>query len=146
VPLGSDLRNFSTAASCHIGRGNLKTLLVKVVVIHHERKREKRTTSLNPPPEKSAATSGTWVVPPTAVTLYTFAYSKEGQFRTRVGATQRTYNGQLAGKSAMNLVRFLPSFVMHVCVVGSELPSPTPPSPELNSTEVPRAPEKRRWE
>jgi len=25
VPLGSDLRNLSTAVSCHLGRGNLKT-------------------------------------------------------------------------------------------------------------------------
>jgi hypothetical protein len=90
VPLGSDLRNLSTAASCHIGRRNLKSLRVKVLVIHHERNREKRTTSLNPPPEKSAATSGTWVVPPTAVTLHTFVFRNECQLRTHLRAIQRT--------------------------------------------------------
>jgi hypothetical protein len=50
----------------------------------HELKREKRTTSLNPPPEKSAATSGTWVVPPTAVTLHTFTSREERQLRTHL--------------------------------------------------------------
>ncbi|SRR6266403_275184 len=104
---------------------------------------------LNPPPENSAATSGTWVVPPTAVTLHACAVPEKCQLRTPEGGTrdhgwvEQTYNGQLAGKLAMNLVRFLPSFVMHVCIVRKELPSPTPPSPELNSTEVPRAPGKK---
>lgn len=35
-----------------------------------------------------------------------------------------------------------PSFVKQCCVSGSSLPSPTPPSPELNSREMPRAPVK----
>jgi hypothetical protein len=39
----------------------------------------------------------------------------------------------------MNLVWFLPSFVTHVSVVEPGKP-PTPPSPEANSTDVPRAP------
>lgn len=45
-----------------------------------------------------------------------------------------------AGKVGMNLVAFRPSFVKHCCVAGSGSPSPTPPSPEENIKETPRAP------
>ena len=45
-----------------------------------------------------------------------------------------------AGKPGMNFVAFRPSFVKHCCVAGSGSPSPTPPSPEENIKETPRAP------
>jgi hypothetical protein len=45
-----------------------------------------------------------------------------------------------AGKPGINFVAFRPSFVKHCCVAGSGSPSPTPPSPEENIKETPRAP------
>jgi hypothetical protein len=40
----------------------------------------------------------------------------------------------------MNRVTLRPSFVKQICVKGSGSPSPTPPSPEANRRETPRAP------
>lgn len=40
----------------------------------------------------------------------------------------------------MNLVVLVPSLVKHCWVAGLDLPSPTPPSPEENISETPRAP------
>lgn len=95
---------------------------------------------LNPPPESSAATSGMEAVPPTAVTLWTVPKS----VRCEQSRNTWTYYGQVAGKFGMNRVRFFPSFVKHDCVAGSGFPSPAPPSPELNSSEMPRAPSEDR--
>lgn len=45
-----------------------------------------------------------------------------------------------AGNPGMNRVAFLPSLVKHCWVAGSGSLSPTPPSPEENIKETPRAP------
>lgn len=58
-------------------------------------------------------------------------------------ASTKIFNGLKthdAGKPGMNFVAFRPPFVKHCCVAGSGSPSPTPPSPEENIKETPRAP------
>lgn len=45
-----------------------------------------------------------------------------------------------AGNAGRNMVRFLPSLLMHVWVAGSMFPSPTPKSPEENVKVTPLAP------
>lgn len=45
-----------------------------------------------------------------------------------------------AGNAGRNFVILCPSFEKHVCVAGLGSPSPTPPSPDENIKETPRAP------
>ena len=51
-----------------------------------------------------------------------------------------THKGQLAGNVGKNMGLFWPSFEKHCCVAGSELPSPTPASPEEKMIDTPREP------
>ena len=65
VPGASVFKNWGTAWFWKAGRGNCKKTSVStsgLMLVRH-------TRLLNPPPEKSTAVSGTWMVPPTAVTL-----------------------------------------------------------------------------
>ena len=75
-----------------------------------------------PPDEKEAEVSGTPVVPPTDVMLRS-SFSDDSR-----NSTIKTYKGQPEGKVARKLVQRV------VCEPA------TPPSPEENRMEVPRAP------
>jgi len=62
------------------------------------------------------------------------AFSRE---ETKLGTMKYTYD---AGNPGMKAVLLRPSFVKQDWVAGSGSPSPTPPSPEENIKETPRAP------
>ena len=51
-----------------------------------------------------------------------------------------THYGHEAGKSGRNVVLFVPSLAMQAVVAGLLSPSPTPPSPDPNKSDTPRAP------
>ena len=88
------------------------------------------------------------MVPPTEVTL---------KFRKREGSSKQTTvvleadvrearrlgtdKGHEGGKSGTKRVALRPSLVKHCWNAGFASPSPTPPSPDEKSSEVPRAPD-----
>ena len=68
------------------------------------------------------------------------AAGPRGSAARKAKTTSTAHKGHEGGKSGMKRVALRPSLVKHSCRAGSSSPSPTPPSPELNMSDTPRAP------